>query len=165
MSSQKTNNNPPKVLFVCTAVGARSLFAAGFANQLVQERAWAFDSGFENGKISKRINILLEEVGIPARSQCSKTVFQRFQDNETFDFVVTMCHNAKVIVCPSFRKTVETIYAKQAEVIDWNIRDFRSIEETGDEWMDVAREIRSNIKSQVIDLIKGIVSSDNFDLC
>ena len=161
MSEQKTHKKRPKVLFVCTAGGARSIFAAGFANQLVQEQDWVVGSGFENCTLSKRINLLFEEVRIPAHSVSPKTVFQRYSDKETFDFVVTMCSEAKMDMCPSFRKAVHAIYQNQAELIHWDIRDFRGIKESGDAWMDVAREIRSEIKSRTVDFIKSIVSSES----
>jgi protein-tyrosine-phosphatase len=101
--------------------------------------------------------LLFEEVRIPAHSLSPKTVFQRYSDKETFDFVVTMCSEAKMDMCPSFRKAVHAIYQNQAELIHWDIRDFRGIKESGDAWMDVAREIRSEIKSRTVDFIKSIV--------
>ena len=157
MNGQKTHKKQPKVMFVCTAGGARSIFAAGFATQLVQEQGWAVGSGFENCKLSKPINLLFEEVGILAHSRSPKTVFQRYSDKETFDLVVTMCCEAKVDICPSFRKAVQAIYQSQAELIHWDIRDFRGIKESGDAWMDVAREIRSDIKSKTVDFIQSII--------
>ncbi len=84
-------------------------------------------------------------------------MFQRYSDKETFDLVVTMCCEAKVDMCPSFRKAVHAIYQNQAELIHWDIRDFRGIQESGDAWMDVAREIRNDIKSKTVDFVNSIV--------
>lgn len=163
MNGKKTGEKRPKVLFVCTAGGARAIIAAGFANQLVQEQGWAVGSGFENCALSQPINKVFNEVGIPAHSQSPKTVFERFSDTETFDFVVTMCSEAKVDMCPSFRRSVGAIYANAAEMAHWDILDFRGIEETGDAWLDAAREIRSEIERKTVDFVKGIVSSENLN--
>jgi arsenate reductase len=148
-------NNPQKLLFVCTNLGVRSLFAAGFATNYGSGRFEVFASSYESGRIPKRIHTLLEEVGIPVSSHNPKTVFQRKLDNETFDFVVILCNNEDAEQCPLFRKSVAVIYGNEAELINWNIPDFRSISDTDIGWMDAARKIRDEVRSNVLRFLES----------
>ena len=86
MTEEKTHQEKPSILFVCTAGGARSIFAAGFANQWAKDPDWAIASGFESCRISEPVNRLFEEIGLPAYRRSPKTVFQRFSAGEFFDF-------------------------------------------------------------------------------
>lgn len=148
----------PRVLFVCTYYGARSLFAEGFCRQLAADKLMPFCSGFEVGKIGPRIIALMTEVGIVPAMPALRTVFERHRQNEVFDYVVTLCHEVSTEECPVFQNCVDTMYAKEARRVQWSIEDFYSIEGEGEDWLMAAREIRDSIKMEVIKLIARIDS-------
>ena len=159
MKEDKNQQQKPSILFVCTAGGARGVFAAEFAAQWSGESASVMASGFESCQFSEPVNRLFEEVGLPARQKSPKTVFQRYSEGESYDIIVTMCGESRVDICATFSKTVRTIYGN-ATVVEWEIPDFRGIQATGESWLAEARMIRDNIRSLTKDFITSLVSTD-----
>ena len=145
-----------RILFVCTYFGARSLIAESYCRLLYADVVEANCSGFETGMIGPRIFELMDEVGLSAACREPPTVFERRHNDEFYDYVITLCHAASTEQCPVFNACVDSIYHKTAEVMQWSIPDFKSIQGTGDEWMDEARRIRDLIKTQVTNLVEKI---------
>ena len=146
----------PRVLFVCTYFGARSLIAEGFCRQLAPHKIAPFCSGFEAGKIGSKVIDLMNEVAIVPSTKPLKTVFERHRQKEVFDYVVTLCHEVSAEECPVFQNCVDTMYSREARRIQWSIEDFYSLEGEGEVWLKAAREIRDTIKTKVIQLIAQI---------
>ena len=132
-------------------MGIRALFAVGFTNQLLgfNSQVKAFASGFEEGRVSPRIKLLLNEEGIAVPAEPLPTVFERKRNDEVFNYVVTLCHDGPRTQSPAFLDSINAVYARESERVDWKVKDFRSIESEGDRWLEDARKIRSDIRDHV----------------
>ena len=75
------------------------------------------------------------------------TVFDRYASNETFDYVITLCHEASTENCPVFRDSVDMVYGKQAQILGWSVLDFLELKGSPDEKLEGARKIRDTIKA------------------
>jgi arsenate reductase len=145
-----------KVLFVCTYQGARAIIAEEFVKQIAPGKIEAYSSCFDPGKITRLPIDVMREVGITISSESPKSVFERYRDGEVFDYVITLCFEATTELCPVFHKSVDTMYAKEAEMISWAIPNFLSLRGTEEEKKDGARAIRDEIKSEVISFLNRI---------
>ena len=145
-----------KVLFVCTYHGARSLIAEAFINLIAQGRIKAHSSCFEQGKIGPLVIDVIREIGIDISSEAPKSVFVRYIEGDSFDYVISLCHEATTEQCPTFKKSVDTLYSNEAERISWSIPDFKSLSGTEEEKKVKARKIRDKIKLEVISFLAQI---------
>ena len=87
------------VLFLCTHNSARSQMAEGLLNYYFGDEYGAFSAGTEKTKVNPFAIQAMNDSGIDISSHYSKTL-DEFLDN-TFDYVVTVCDNAKEN-CPYF---------------------------------------------------------------
>ena len=145
-----------KVLFVCTHNGARSRIAEAFVKLCAAGKIESHSSCFETGKIGPLPINVMREIGIDLSAKAPESVFKRFKDKESYDYVISICHEAATEQCPIFKTNVDALYAKAAERISWSIPDFKSISGTEEERQSKAREIRDKIKSEVISFLAQI---------
>ena len=87
------------VLFLCTHNSARSQMAEGILNNLYKNYYIAFSAGIKPTHVSPYAVEVMKDYGIDISDYRSKSV-DEFSD-KTFDFVVTVCDNAKES-CPFF---------------------------------------------------------------
>ena len=145
-----------RVLFVCTYQGARARIAEEFIKRIAPGKIDAFSSCFDRGKIGPLPIDVMREVGITLSAESPKSVFERHKDGEVFDYVITLCFDATTELCPIFKTSIDTMYAKKAEMIYWSIPDFKTLMGTEEEKKAEARIIRDEIKSEVISFLKRI---------
>lgn len=145
-----------KVLFVCTYNGARSRIAEEFIKRIASDKIDAYSSSFESGKIDSLPIEVMRELGIDFPTEAPKSVFERYKAKEVFDYVITLCYAASIEQCPIFRTSVDTLYAKEAQRISWSIPDFKSLSGTEETRKAGAREIRDQIKAEVISFLAQI---------
>jgi arsenate reductase len=145
-----------KVLFVCTYQGARSLIAEQFTKLNALGKIEAQSSCFDPGKIGSLPIDVMREVGIDLPSEAPKSVFELYDEGGSFDFVISLCHEATIEQCPIFKKSVDTLYSEKAERISWSVPDFKSLRGTEEEKKAEAREIRDKIKTEVISFLTQI---------
>lgn len=88
-----------KVLFLCTHNSARSQIAEGLLRAMYGDRYEAFSAGTEVTRVNPYVFKSMAEIGIDLSGHSSKHLDQFI--NEQFDFVVTVCDNAKE-ACPYF---------------------------------------------------------------
>ena len=118
--------NQQTVLFLCTNNSARSQMAEGLLNTLFKEKYKAFSAGINPKKVNSYAIEVMKELGIDISNHTSKSI-EEFR-NMTFDFVVTVCDNAKEI-CPFFpgkkvlHKSFEGEGAFYGPKIDIKLRD------------------------------------------
>lgn len=125
-----------KILVLCTGNSCRSQMAEGFLK--------SFDSNLEvysaGTKPASQINPYavkaMNEIGIDISSQYPKDVNQF--TNDSFDYVITVCDNAKEI-CPAF-------YGKVGERLHIGFEDPADATGTDEEVMKVYRKVRDEIK-------------------
>lgn len=87
------------VLFICTHNRCRSQIAEGFLNNLYKDKYQAFSAGIKKTRVNPYAIEVMKEIGIDLSKHYSKTI-EIFQ-NKNFDFVVTVCDNARES-CPFF---------------------------------------------------------------
>lgn len=127
-----------------------------YANQLAPGRIEAYSSSFESGKIGPLPIAVMKEVGLDLPTEAAKSVYDRYKDKEVFDYVVTLCHKATSELCPIFQTHVDVLYAKNSERLSWSVLDFMSLSGTDEERTNKAREIRDQIKGQVLAFLSQI---------
>lgn len=145
-----------RILFVCTYFGGRAKIADLYARQAGLMNVEVCSSGFEMGAITGLPLQVMEEVGFSFSTEPLTTVFDRYSKSETFDYVITLCHDASTEHCPMFRNSVDLVYGRDAQIIGWSIPDFLSLKGLPDEKLEGARNIRNMIKVKVLALLKQI---------
>jgi arsenate reductase len=145
-----------KILFVCTFYGGRARIAEIYAGQLGLGQVEVFSSGFESGPIRGLPLAVMEEDGFKFPTDPLITVFDRYADSQTYDYVVTLCHESSTEQCPLFRSSVDLVYGGKAQVISWSVPDFLALQGLPEEKLEGAREIRDSIKRKVAELLSKL---------
>jgi arsenate reductase len=141
----------PRVLFVGTFSGARSLIAEKFTNQLAQGKIEAYSSSFESGKIDSLPIAVMKGIGIDLPTDAPKSVWDRYVEKESFDWVVTLCDEITGLQqCPIFKENVDDLYPVDAKRLSWSIPPFDSPSGSDEEKKVGAHKIRDQIKSEVL---------------
>lgn len=145
-----------RVLFVCTFFGGRARIAELYARKMGLEHIDVYSSGVESGTLGGLPVQVMEEAGFEFSTAPLTTVFDRYASNETFDYVITLCHEASTEKCPVFRGSVDMIYGEQAQILGWSVLDFLALKGVPDEKLDGARKIRDRIKAEVYEFLSQI---------
>lgn len=88
-----------RVLILCTGNSCRSQMAEGILRHLASDKFDVFSAGTNPSEVNKMAIKVMKEIGIDISSHRSKHV-NEFK-NQQFDFVITVCDNAKES-CPFF---------------------------------------------------------------
>ena len=88
-----------KVLILCTGNSCRSQIAHGFLDQLTDNSISVFSAGVEKHGLNKNAVKCMAEIGIDISNYNSNLVDEYI--NKQFDFIITVCDNAKE-TCPIF---------------------------------------------------------------
>jgi arsenate reductase len=141
---------PLRLLFVCTHNGARSRIAQEFTKRTASERVESHSASLESDRIGPLPISVMGEVGIELSAAPPKSVFERYKDQERFDYVITMCDPASGEQAPIFLANVDALYDETARRVNWVIPNFRSLTGTDDEKRAAARQIRDRIRTEVV---------------
>src|SRR5436190_11791558 len=96
-----------RVLILCTGNSARSQMAEGLLRSIAGDRFEVESAGVDPSSLRPEAIEAMNEIGIDISHQKSKPVEQFV--NKRFDFVITVCDNAKES-CPIFPNAVEKIH-------------------------------------------------------
>ncbi|MBN1903857.1 MAG: arsenate reductase ArsC [Deltaproteobacteria bacterium] len=88
-----------KILFLCTGNSCRSQMAEGWTNYLKKDKFKAYSAGITPKGVDPRAVKVMAEAGVDISSQRSKDIDSL--GVMEFDYVVTLCDNAKE-ACPFF---------------------------------------------------------------
>jgi len=102
------------ILFLCTHNSARSQLAEGLMRFDFGADWEVFSAGTERTRVKSPVLIVLEELGIDARAQWSKTVADLGERVADVDVVVTVCDEAKEH-CPYHPGKKKTIHRSFAD--------------------------------------------------
>jgi len=130
--------------------------AEEFIKRAAPGRIEAYSSSFESGKIGPLPVAVMKEEGIDLPTCAPKSVYDRFMEKEVFDYVITLCHAATTEQCPIFKTNIDVMYAKKAIRLSWSIPGFMSLEGTDDEQKSKARQIRDQIKKEVLQFLSHL---------
>ncbi len=127
------------ILFVCVENAGRSQMAEAFFRKFSDDKFNVISAGtVPSTKLNPVVMQVMKEIGIDMANQSPKTISQSMISN-SFKTVNMGCMDKES--CPA-------LFVK--DVIDWNIPDPK------EKTIEQVREIRDQIKSEVLNLIKSI---------
>jgi arsenate reductase len=125
-----------KVLVLCTGNSCRSQIAEGYLGHFAADKAEVFSAGIETHGVNPRAIDTMAEDGIDISNHTSNNIDEF--DNIEFDFVITVCDNAKER-CPYF--------PTKAKKFHQNFTDPAKASGTDEEITHQFRKVREEIKS------------------
>ncbi len=124
-----------KILVLCTGNSCRSQMADGYLKYFSGEKADVYSAGVETHGVNPRAIATMKEDGIDISNHTSNNIDE--YKNIDFDFVITVCDNAKER-CPFF--------PTKAKKFHYNFPDPAKATGTEDEIGEQFRQVRQQIK-------------------
>jgi arsenate reductase (thioredoxin) len=124
-----------KILVLCTGNSCRSQIAEGYLRHFANNKAEIYSAGIETHGVNPKAIATMKEDGIDISKHTSNNVDEYV--NIDFDFVITVCDNAKES-CPYF--------PTKAQKFHRNFPDPAKATGTDEEIMQRFREVREMIK-------------------
>ena len=137
----------PRVLFLCTHNSARSQMAEALLRSRSRGRVEVESAGTEKTLVRPLALQVLQEIGIDASAQTSKTL-DRFIDDH-FDYVITVCDAAND-ACPTFPNAGAREH--------WSLPDPAKATGSEEEQLAVYRAVRADLEQRVAALIARLAS-------
>ena len=124
-----------KVLVLCTGNSCRSQIAEGYLRYFAEQKAEIFSAGVETHGVNPKAIETMKEDGIDISHHTSNNIDE--YRNIDFDFVITVCDNAKER-CPFF--------PTKAQKFHYNFPDPAKATGSDDEIAEEVRKVRQQIK-------------------
>ena len=124
-----------KILILCTGNSCRSQIAEGYMKYFANERADIYSAGVETHGVNPKAIVIMKEDGIDISNQTSNNIEE--YKNVDFDYVITVCDNAKER-CP--------LYPSQTLKLHYNFPDPAKAIGTDLEILNQFRTVRDLIK-------------------
>ena len=124
-----------KILVLCTGNSCRSQITEGYLRYFAGENAEVYSAGIETHGVNPRAIATMKEDGIDISNHTSNHIDE--YKNIDFDFVITVCDNAKER-CPFF--------PTKAEKFHYNFPDPAKATGTEEEILAQFRQVRQMIK-------------------
>jgi arsenate reductase len=134
-----------KILVLCTGNSCRSQIAEGYLKHFAGEKAIVYSAGVETHGVNPKAVATMKEDGIDISDHTSNNIDE--YSNIEFDFIITVCDNAKER-CPYF--------PSKAEKFHYNFPDPAKAVGTEEEIKEQFRNVRQLIK----DYCKNFVSEN-----
>lgn len=121
------------ILVLCTGNSCRSQIAEGYLKYFLGDKAKIYSAGIETHGVNPRAVITMKEDQIDISNHTSNHVDE--YQNIDFDFVITVCDNAKER-CPFFPSKAQKIHqnfndpAKAAGTEEEILQEFRTVRQT-----------------------------------
>lgn len=131
-----------KVLVLCTGNSCRSQLAEGYLRHFAGKKAEIYSAGVETHGVNPRAIATMKEDGIDISAHTSNNVEE--YKNIDFDFVITVCDNAKER-CPYF--------PTNATKFHYNFPDPAKATGTEEEILEQFRHVRQMIKEYSEDFV------------
>lgn len=138
---------PKKILVLCTGNSCRSQLAEGYLKHFAQNKAIIYSAGVETHGVNPLAIATMKEDGIDISSHTSNNIDEYY--NIDFDFVITVCDNAKER-CPFF--------PTKAQKFHHNFPDPAKAIGTEEEIRQEFANVRNMIKEYSKDFIKNNLS-------
>ena len=127
------------VLFICTHNSCRSQIAEAFLNSLYALKYKAYSAGVKPSNVNPYAIEVMKEIGIDLSKHTSKSI-EEFK-GAYFDYVVTVCDNAKEN-CPFF---------PGKKVIHKSFKDPSTAKGSIEDILKVFRKVRDEIKDFIVE--------------
>ena len=124
------------ILVLCTGNSCRSQIAHGFLAAMTAGKANVYSAGVETHGVNPKAITTMQEIGIDISSHTSNNITEYLDVN--FDYVITVCDNAKER-CPYF--------PTKAVKLHYNFPDPAKAIGTDDEINEQFRSVRAMIKT------------------
>lgn len=124
-----------KILILCTGNSCRSQIAEGYMKFFAGNKAEVYSAGVETHGVNPKAILIMKEDGIDISTHTSNNIDE--YTNIDFDFVITVCDNAKER-CPFF--------PTKAVKFHYNFPDPAKAIGTDSEIMEQFRSVRGMIK-------------------
>lgn len=124
-----------KILVLCTGNSCRSQIAEGYLRRFAGDKAKVYSAGIETHGVNPKAITVMKEEDIDISNHSSNNIDE--YRNIDFDFVITVCDNAKER-CPFF--------PSNAKKFHYNFPDPAKAEGTDEEIMQQFRLVRQQIK-------------------
>ena len=124
-----------KILVLCTGNSCRSQIAEGYLRYFANGNAQVYSAGVETHGVNPRAIAIMKDDGIDISAHTSNNIDEYY--NIDFDYVITVCDNAKER-CPFF--------PTKAQKFHYNFPDPAKAQGTEDEIMKEFRTVRNMIK-------------------
>jgi arsenate reductase (thioredoxin) len=134
-----------KILILCTGNSCRSQMAEGFLKSF-DKKLEVYSAGTNpSNHVHPKAVLVMDEEGIDLSKNTTKNVDQFL--NQSFDFVITVCDNAKE-TCPVFIGNV----GKQVHI---GFEDPAEVKGTEEEVLKVFRKVRDEIKKDFFEFYQN----------
>jgi arsenate reductase len=124
------------ILVLCTGNSCRSQIAHGFLAAMTEGKAHVYSAGVETHGVNPKAIATMKEIGIDISHHSSNNITEYLDVN--FDYVITVCDNAKER-CPYF--------PTKAVKLHYNFPDPAKAIGTDDEINEQFRSVRTMIKT------------------
>ena len=132
------------ILVLCTGNSCRSQIAEGYLRYYAGETANVYSAGIETHGVNPRAISIMNEVGIDISNHTSNHVDE--YANIDFDFIITVCDNAKER-CPYF--------PSKAERFHYNFPDPAKAKGSEEEVLNVFKRVRLLIDEYCKDFVSS----------
>jgi arsenate reductase len=145
-----TEKDKLKILFLCTGNSCRSQMAEGWARKLKSDCIEPFSAGVYPVAVNLRAIQVMIEAGVDVSGQYPKHVDDLL--NIDFDYVITLCDNAKEI-CP--------VYPGKTKMIHKPFSDPSFLTGSDETVMNAFRKVRDEIRDFVLGLPESLEKNKN----
>lgn len=130
------------VLFVCEHNSARSQMAEAYLQRLGGDEVVVESCGLEAGTLNPLVIEAMAEEGFDLSAKTTQTAFELIKKGRSYDVVITVCSQKASEQCPLFPGRVLRL--------NWPFDDPSRLEGSHEEKLVRVREIREQIKAQVM---------------
>lgn len=135
------------ILVLCTGNSCRSQIAEGYLRHFAQGKAEIYSAGVETHGVNPKAIQIMKEDGIDISNHTSNLLDEYL--NIDFDYVITVCDNAKER-CPFF--------PSKAVKLHHNFSDPAQAKGTDEEILQKFRNVRDQIKGYSQDFVEKHIS-------
>ena len=132
-----------RVLILCTGNSARSQMAEGLLRHDAGNLYEVSSAGTNPSRVRPEAIAAMHEIGIDISAHHSKSV-EEFA-NQGFDYVITVCDNAKES-CPVFPAKTKRIH--------WSIEDPSAVTGTDEQKLAAFRRIRDDLRARLMRFVQ-----------
>lgn len=136
-----------RVLFLCIHNSARSQMAEAFLKLHGDEKYEVTSAGLEPGRLNQNVIEVMKEKGIDISGNKTKSVFDLYNDNLAFDFVITVCHREAAERCP--------VFPGKSIKLHWPFNDPSGFTGSREDILERTRKIRDEIETAVLEFIRS----------
>ena len=129
------------VLFLCVHNSARSQMAEAFLKMHGGERFDVMSAGLEPGLLNPNVVEVMKEKCVDISGNSTRSVFDIYKRNMTFNYVITVCSREAAEQCPVFHGVTQRLH--------WPFDDPSGFRGTREYILQKTRKVRDEIESKV----------------